>query len=145
MPRPRRIRRIFFNPSVTYFKPAGVMIKNLQDNILTRTELEAIRFVDLEGQEQEKIAKKMEISQPTFSRLLTSARAKIADALVNGKAIKIQGGNFKMVIPRKAGQGMGQGVGQGRGRRLGGGGRMGGFAGGPGGKCECPKCGYEEP
>lgn len=140
MPRPRRVRRIFFEPRIDYFKPAGVMLRMLQENIITRDELEAIRLIDYEKIEQEKAGKKMKISQPTLSRLLTSARKKIADALINGKAIKIQGGVFKMVRPR------GRGLGMGRGRGLGGGGRMGGpLAAGPGGICKCPKCGYEEP
>ena len=130
MPRPRRIRRIFFEPEVTYFKPAGIMLKDLQDSILTKEELEAIRLIDLENISQNKAGKQMKISQPTLSRLLNSARKKLADALINGKAIKIQGGNFKMAIPRRRG--------------FGGGGRMGGFAAGPGGVCKCLKCGYEE-
>lgn len=138
MPRPRIIRRIFFDPRITYFKPAGVMLRDLQDNILTKDELEAVRLIDYEGMEQSKAAKKMKISQPTLSRLLKSARKKIADALINAKAIKIQGGDFEMVVPRGRGLRRGIGVGQGRGR-------MGGFAAGPGGICKCPKCGYEEP
>jgi len=79
----------------------------------------------------------MKVSQPTLSRLLTSSRKKIADALVNGKAIKIEGGVYKMVTKRGGaglGRGMGQGMGAGRGR-------MGGTAAGPEGKCVCPKCG----
>ena len=139
MPRPRRIRRIFFNPRITYFKPAGIMLKNLQDSILTKEELEAIRLIDLENISQNKAAKQMKISQPTLSRLLASARKKIADALINAKAIKIQGGNYKMVQPT------GRGLGMGRGRGAGGRGRMGGeFAAGPSGNCVCPKCGHTE-
>jgi len=145
MPRPRICRRIFFNPHTTYFKPAGISITNLQDSILTKDELEAIRLIDLEEVEQKKAAKQMKISQPTLSRLLSSARKKIADALINAKAIKIQGGNFKMVQPTRRGSGLGQGAGMGRGmgrgRRTSGGGRMGGFAAGPGGGCTCLKCG----
>lgn len=136
MPRPRRIRRIFFQPDITYFKPAGIPIYNLQEIVLNFDEIEAIRLIDFEGMEQNKAGKKMKISQSTLSRLLKEARKKIADSLINGKAIKIQGGNFKMVQP------IGRGRGAGRGR---GGGRMGGpFAAGPGGICKCPKCGYEE-
>ncbi len=135
MPRPRRIRRIFFQPDVTYFKPAGIMLKNMQDSILTKEELEAIRLIDFKNISQNKAGKQMKISQPTLSRLLTSARKKIADALINGKAIKIQGGNYKMVQPT------GRGLGMGRGRGTSGRGRMSGFAAGPGGDCVCPKCG----
>ncbi|MHA1482896.1 MAG: DUF134 domain-containing protein [Candidatus Heimdallarchaeaceae archaeon] len=135
MPRPRRVGRIFFNPSATYFKPVGISMTQLQDAILTKEELEAVRLIDYENQSQTKVAKEMKISQPTLSRLLTSARKKIADALVNGKAIKIEGGVYKMVTRRGgAGRGMGQGMGAGRGR-------MGGTAAGPNGNCICPKCG----
>ncbi len=140
MPRPKRIRRIFFEPRINYFKPAGVLLKDLQESVLTRDELEVIRLIDYENVKQSKVAKKMKISQPTLSRMLKSARKKIADALINGQAIKIQGGNFKMVQ-----QSQGRGLGLGRGRGAGGRGRMGGsLAAGPGGICKCPKCGYEE-
>jgi len=83
----------------------------------------------------------MKVSQPTFSRILKSAREKLADAVVNGKAIKIKGGDFEMVQSR--GRGLGSGRGQGLG--VGGRGRMGGVSAGPGGECVCPSCGYREP
>ena len=139
MPRPRRIRRIFFQPNITRFVPRGIT-KPTYEEILTYDEVETIRLKDLENLEQSKAAKKMGISQPTFSRLLDSSRKKIANAIVNGQAIKIQGGNFKMVQPTEAGQGRGMGMGRGAGKG-GGRGRMGGFAAGPGGDCVCPKCG----
>ena len=139
MPRPKIIRRIFFEPAVDYFKPAGVMLRHLQENTLTKDELEAVRLIDLQQEEQKKVAKKMKISQPTLSRLLSSARKKIADALVNSKAIKIQGGIYQMVQPARRGRGLGLGRGAGRGA---GRGRMNGpAAAGPGGQCVCPKCG----
>ncbi|MEM5782584.1 MAG: DUF134 domain-containing protein [Candidatus Aenigmatarchaeota archaeon] len=94
MPRPRICRRVFFEPNITYFKPAGVPIRKLEEVVLTVDEFEAIRLKDLEGLEQEEAAKKMNISQPTFFRLLDSGRKKIANAIVNGKAIKIEGGVY---------------------------------------------------
>ncbi len=133
MARPERVRRIFFRPDVTYFKPAGIAMAELKETVLSFDELEAIRLVDSEGIEQSRAGEKMKISQPTLSRLLGRARKKLADAIINGQAIKIEGGNFKMASPRGAGPG-----------RRGGRGRMGGFAAGPGGICRCPKCGYEE-
>jgi predicted DNA-binding protein (UPF0251 family) len=139
MPRPTRIRRIFFNPRITYFKPAGVMLKDLQESVLTRDELEVIRLIDYENIGQTNVAKKMGISQPTLSRILKSARKKIADALINGQAIRVKGGDYEMVQPRGRGLGFGRGIGRGAGGR----GRMGGTAEGPGGKCKCPKCGTE--
>jgi uncharacterized protein len=96
MPRPRICRRIWFDPKITYFKPAGIPLRNIKESILNKDELESIRLIDLEQVDQKKAAEKMQISQPTLSRLLTSARKKIADSLVNGKAIKISGGVFKI-------------------------------------------------
>ena len=103
-------------------------MRNLEESVITIDELEAIRLKDYEGLDQENAAKKMNISQPTFHRLLLSARKNISDALVNGKALKIEGGVYKMV-------GFGRGQGAGRGRQ------PGGFGLGPGGECTCPKCG----
>ncbi len=135
MPRPRRIGRIFFTPSATFFKPIGIPLSHIEEVIITKEELEAIRLIDYETKSQKNVANEMKISQPTLSRLLTSARKKIADALVKGKAIKIQGGVYKMVTRRGVGRGIGIG------RTAGGRGRMGGIAAGPNGECICPKCG----
>jgi len=95
MVRPRLCRRVNLEPNVTYFKPRGIPLCELEEVILHVDEFEAVRLKDLEGLEQEECAKKMNISQPTFHRLVLSARKKISDAIVNGKAIKIEGGNFK--------------------------------------------------
>jgi len=83
-------------PNVTYFKPRGIPLVELEEVILQVDEFEAVRLKDLGGLEQEECAKKMNISQPTFHRLVLSARKKISDAIVNGKAIKIEGGNYKI-------------------------------------------------
>ena len=132
MPRPKRTRRIFFQPDVIYFKPAGIPMRHLKERVLSFDEIEAIRLIDCEEMEQRKAGEKMKISQSTLSRLLKEGRKKLADAIINGQAIKIQGGNFKMVQP--TGRGRGRGMGMGRGR-------MGGLAAGPGGECICPNCG----
>ncbi|MBD3155397.1 MAG: DUF134 domain-containing protein [Candidatus Aenigmarchaeota archaeon] len=135
MPRPRRRRNVSFEPEITYFKPAGVELRNLEEINLTFDELEAIRLKDKEDLTQEEAAEKMNISQPTFHRLLSSAREKIANFLVDGNSLRIEGGDYKMVGPGR-GKGLGRG-GQGQGR-----GRMGGqFSAGPGGSCVCPSCG----
>jgi len=97
MPRPRLCRRVRFEPNVTYFKPTGIRMIELEESVVTVDEFEAVRLKDLLGLGQEEAARKMSISQPTFHRLVLSARKKIADAIVNGKAIKIEGGNFKVV------------------------------------------------
>ncbi len=139
MGRRRKPRWIDFQPGVTYFKPRGVTLASLKEVGLTFDEVEAIRLADLDGIEQIKAAKKMKISQSTFQRILEAAHKKIAEALVLGRAIKMEGG--EIIMPRAGrgiGRGIGRGVGQGAGR-----GRMGGpFAAGPGGICVCtnPEC-----
>lgn len=90
MPRPRCRRRISFNPEVFYFKPRGRGLSTLEEVILERDELEALRLKDFLDYDQEKCAKEMNISQPTLHRILLSARKKVSDAIVNGKAIKIE-------------------------------------------------------
>lgn len=90
MPRPCKRRRVRGRPNSSYFKPAGKRISELKESILTIEEFEAIRLNDLLNLEQNKCAEKMEISQPTFHRLISSAHYKIADAIINGKAIKIK-------------------------------------------------------
>ena len=96
MPRPLKCRRVAFLPNVTYFKPAGIPLRILDEVQLSVEEAEAIRLKDLQGLEQEEGAERMNISRPTFQRVLASARQKMADALLNGKAIRIEGGSFEM-------------------------------------------------
>ena len=112
MPRPRILRRVRCEPNVNYFKPAGVPVRDLEQVELTVDEFEAVRLKDAEGMDQADAAEKMKISQPTFHRLILSARKKIADAITNGKAIKIEGGDYQMARP-----GRGRGRRMGRGRR----------------------------
>jgi predicted DNA-binding protein (UPF0251 family) len=100
MPRPPKCRRVAFLPGATYFKPAGMPLRVLDEVRLSVEEAEAIRLKDLEGLEQEQSAEKMNISRSTFQRVLASARQKIADALLNSKAIRIEGGNFEMAVRR---------------------------------------------
>jgi len=100
MGRPLLWRRVNFIPPITYFKPAGVPLTALQEVCLSVEEAEAIRLKDLEGLEQEKCAERMSVSRSTFARVLASARQKMADALLNGKAIRIEGGNFEMALSR---------------------------------------------
>jgi predicted DNA-binding protein (UPF0251 family) len=90
MPRPRCRRRIGFDPKVLYFKPRGQGLSSLEEIVLERDELEALRLKDFLAYEQEKCAKEMQISQPTLHRILLGARKKVSDAIVNGKAIKIK-------------------------------------------------------
>jgi len=78
---------------VTFFKPQGIPLNQLDEVVLTVEEYEALRLADLESKPQVRAAGEMGISQPTFNRLLTSARNKVAEALVRGKAIKVSGGH----------------------------------------------------
>jgi predicted DNA-binding protein (UPF0251 family) len=100
MARPFKCRRVAFLPGVTFFKPAGVPLRSLEEVQLSLEEVEALRLKDLEGLEQEEGAEKMNVSRPTFQRVLASARKKISDAILNGKAIKIEGGNFEIAHNR---------------------------------------------
>jgi uncharacterized protein len=96
MVRPRLYRKIrCFSGS--YFKPRGIPLRQLKECILLPEEYEAIRLKDLEGLEQNDCAKEMNISQPTFHRIISSARKKIADAIINKKAIKIESNDRPIV------------------------------------------------
>jgi len=127
MTRPRRCRRVGFHPGIDCFKPVGVKTSELKETVLTVEEFEAIRLKDFLEMDQEEAAKKMNISQPTFHRLILSARKTIADAIINGKMIKIEGGDYMMRPRRRAGPGGGKRFAE-------------GFGMGPEGECICPKC-----
>jgi predicted DNA-binding protein (UPF0251 family) len=92
MPRPQAPRKIGVDPEITWFKPAGVRMIDLQEVVLTLDELEALRLADLEGLYQEQAAERMGISRPTLGRILTTAHKKVAEALIRGKAIRLEGG-----------------------------------------------------
>lgn len=137
MARPKRKRRVQFMPEVTLFKPSGVPAEWLKQIDLSVDELEAIRLVDFKNLDQHQAAEQMKVSQSTLQRILSSAREKVAKALVLGRAISVKGGEVDMV---NRGRGQGPRGGQGRGRR------GGPFKGGPGGMCVCtnPDCDHEE-
>lgn len=89
MPRPCVRRRVRGRPNSSYFKPAGIRRLEIDEIILTLAEFESLRLIDFKEINQEKAAEMMQISQPTLSRILKSARKKIAEAIVQGKSIKI--------------------------------------------------------
>ncbi|MFH1188325.1 MAG: DUF134 domain-containing protein [bacterium] len=89
MPRPKRCRKIGFNPDIVFFKPQGVPMRSLEVVELSLEELEALRLKNIEKLEQTQCAEKMGTSQSTFQRILSSAYRKISDALITGKAIKV--------------------------------------------------------
>lgn len=101
MPRPFKCRYIRCEPDVSYFKPRGIPISRLDEVVLTVDEFESVRLADVEGLYQDEAATKMNVSRQTFGNIVKSAHRKIADALVNGKAIKIKGGVYQMAVMRK--------------------------------------------
>ena len=146
MPRPCCLRWIGFTPDVTYFKPAGVPLRTLEEIIVTFDEVEALRLADLDGLYQEQAAVRMKVSRATFARIVESARRKVAGALIHGKALRLEGGTITVkgetnvaakdgLGSNREGRGLGRGqcgCGQRRGRCYGGArGRGGRNAGGP--------------
>jgi len=90
MPRPKLRRCIQFMPGVVFFKPQGIPLRLLEEILLEHDELEALKLYEVDGFNQIKASEKMKISQPTFARIIGSAHKKIANAIVLGKAIRIQ-------------------------------------------------------
>lgn len=94
MPRYRKRRRVEHIPSCRHFKPAGIPAYDLEEVILRVEEMEALRLKDLLGLDQETGAERMNVSRPTFQRILVEAHRKVAEALVEGKALRIEGGAY---------------------------------------------------
>ena len=95
--RPKKTRFVKCEPGEKCFRPQCKSLNELEGVILTIDEYEAVRLSDLEGLTQVDTAKKMKVHRSTISRILTSAHRKIADALVNVKAIRIEGGSCKII------------------------------------------------
>jgi predicted DNA-binding protein (UPF0251 family) len=104
MPRPKCPRHVCGIPDKNYFKPRGIPASDLEEVILTLDEYEAIRLADYEQLYQEEAAGKMNISRQTFGRIIEAAHKKIADVLLNGKALKIKGGEVAFDETKKCGQ-----------------------------------------
>ncbi len=100
MSRPCCCRRVAGVPRCALFKPAGVPAASLEKVVLKVDELEAIRLTDLEGLYQEEAASRMRVSRQTLARIVESARKKVAEALVQGKALQIEGGVVEMAQVR---------------------------------------------
>lgn len=94
MPRPRKRRHLGRAPQPATFKPVGARLETLDCVTLLHEELESLRLADLEDRYQEQAAQEMGISRSTFQRILTEARRKVAQALVDGTALRIEGGTF---------------------------------------------------
>jgi predicted DNA-binding protein (UPF0251 family) len=97
MVRPRKDRVVAYNPDVSYFKPRGIPMLELDEVKLTVDEREALRLSDLKGLSHEEAGRRMGVSRATFGRIIQRARKIIADALINGKAINVGGGNYRIV------------------------------------------------
>ena len=96
MGRPHKKRFVAYNPGVCYFKPRGIPMLDLEEIRLTIDEREALRLADLEGLSHEEAGQMMGVSRATFGRIIEQARKVVADALINGKAIHIEGGNYEI-------------------------------------------------
>ncbi|RUT78250.1 DUF134 domain-containing protein [Ancylomarina longa] len=94
MPRKKCLRHICLEPELTYYKPVGVPLCELKIVLLHLDEYEAIRLADSEGLYHNEAAARMNVSRQTFGRIVNEARKKIANAIVEGMAIKIEGGHF---------------------------------------------------
>lgn len=94
MSRPVKPKLVGEAPRSGYFKPRGIPLTQLEEVHLNIEELEALRLVDLEGMYQEDAAREMGISRQTIQRMVTEARAKVIEALVTAKALRIEGGSY---------------------------------------------------
>ena len=94
MSRPKCCRIVGGLPTTEYFKPRGIPLIDLEEIVLTVDEYETLKLADYEQLYQEQAAEKMQVSRQTFGRIILSAHYKLADALIHGKALKIEGGEF---------------------------------------------------
>jgi len=114
MPRPRKPRFVQGGPMANVFKPKGIAVTDLEEVVLPIEGLEALRLIDLERLDQQTAAARMNVSRPTFGRVLAEARILVSEALVMGKMIRIQGGVY--AVPGIEGRHRGGRGGRGRGR-----------------------------
>lgn len=96
MARPRKRRRVCTLPEVNTFGPVDIWENISESIIMTVEEYETIRLMDLEGLNQEECADIMGVARSTIQRIYDDARKKLADSLVNGKILKIEGGDYKL-------------------------------------------------
>ncbi len=114
MVRPTLQRRVAAQPRVRHFKPQGIPLADLAEVQLAEDGLEALRLADVEGLYHDEAARRMNVSRPTFGRILATARRTVAEAITMGHAIRIEGGSVEQVAPPRGG---GRGRGRGRCRR----------------------------
>ena len=103
MPRPKKPRFVSGYPTITAFVPQGVPVTG--ELFLSVEELEAVRLSDFEHLDQESAANLMQVSRQTYGRILGRARSIVGEALVTGKALKVEGGHYEMRGGRRRGRG----------------------------------------
>lgn len=96
MPRPRKCRKVCCMPERNSFGPLNITNINAEIIVMAVDEYETIRLIDLEEMTQEECAKKMDVARTTIQRIYNDARKKLARSLVEGKILKIQGGDYKL-------------------------------------------------
>ncbi len=108
MARPRKWRRVCCLPEANRFGPLDSPIDHDNFTIMSVDEYEAIRLIDLEGLNQEECADRMQVARTTVQRIYSDARKKIAESLVNGKILRIEGGDYELCNGGGAGCGNGR-------------------------------------
>jgi predicted DNA-binding protein (UPF0251 family)/DNA-directed RNA polymerase subunit RPC12/RpoP len=101
MGRPHKERRIQHLPPITMYKPAAVPLDDLDEVVISFEEMEAIRLVDAERLDMGEAAENMDVSRPTLHRIVSTARQKVATALWQGRALRIEGGTFRVDHSRR--------------------------------------------
>jgi len=101
VPRKPCCKRVEALPEARYFKPRGIPLSQLEEVVLGFEELEALRLAHLEGLYQQEAAERMGVSRATFGRVLEAAHRKVSRALVEGWALRIEGGSFKVEAPEQ--------------------------------------------
>lgn len=96
MARPKKNRIVAGDPQVSYFKPRGIPLRQLEEVTLSVDEMEALRLADKENLSQADAGEKMGVSRATFGRIVQRARHLVAEALVEGKAIRVEGGSYQL-------------------------------------------------
>ena len=96
MPRPCKCRTVCGLPDASYFKPIGIPLRQLEESVLSVEGYEALRLADREGLNMDEAAQRMGVSRHTFGRILKKARHAVAEALVFGRALRVEGGTYKL-------------------------------------------------
>ncbi|MCU0539494.1 MAG: DUF134 domain-containing protein [Desulfobacterales bacterium] len=96
MPRPKKCRMVDAAPGVRFFKPQGIPARELEEVYLSLDGYEALRLADREGLRHDEAARRMQVSRQTFGRILSAAHKAVADAIVEGLVLRIEGGEYRV-------------------------------------------------